>query len=289
MTPPVLQALARRAAHARDVWVPYIRRAALVAGLLPGHTDYTRFIILGRSRSGSNFLRSLLNAHSQVTVFGEIFQSARGQDVRSIAWALPGYSQSARVLALFRSDPARFLETQVFHRFPPSTRAVGFKIFYYHAHEPAWEPAWTYLRAHREIHVIHIRRRNILETHLSRKRAILSDQWVKTSRHDPDAPLPPILLDYEECLADFVQTRAWETEYDRLFADHPKIEVVYEDLAADYRAEIARVQAFLEVDPEPVAPQTFKQSRQLLSQSIANYAELKARFQGTPWAEFFTE
>lgn len=289
MTPSLLQVLARRVAHERDIWVPYIRRAALVAGLLPGHTDYTRFIILGRSRSGSNFLRSLLNAHSQVAVFGEIFQSARGQDVRSIAWALPGYGQSARVLNLFRSDPTRFLETQVFHRFPPATRAVGFKIFYYHAHEPAWEPVWTYLRAHKDIHVIHIRRRNILETHLSRKRAILSDQWVKTSRHDPDAPLPPIHLDYEECLADFVQTRAWETEYDRLFADHPKIEVVYEDLAADYRAEIARVQAFLGVASEPVAPQTFKQSSRPLSQSIANYAELKARFQGTPWAEFFTE
>jgi hypothetical protein len=39
------------------------------------HRDYTRFIILGRSRSGSNYLRGLLNSHRRIVAFGELFRS----------------------------------------------------------------------------------------------------------------------------------------------------------------------------------------------------------------------
>jgi hypothetical protein len=37
-----------------------------------------------------------------------------------------------------------------------------------------------------------------------------------------------------------------------------------------------------------VNPSTFAQARQPLSKAIANYAELKERFSGTIWEEFFT-
>jgi hypothetical protein len=49
------------------------------------------------------------------------------------------------------------------------------------------------------------------------------------------------------------------------------------------------VQEFLGVDYENVQPQTYKQASRPLSDSIANYLELKRQFKGTPWEEFFTD
>ena len=172
-------------------------------GLLPGHDDYTRFIILGRSRSGSNLLRGLLNRHSQAIVFEEMFK-----DPAQIGWGLEGYPEGGRVLKRFQTNVLRFLEKDVFRVMPLEIKAVGFKIFYYHAVGTSLEPVWDYLKSHTEMHVLHIKRRNILKTHLSRKRAVLTDQWIDLSGEAVEQPV--VTLDYQECLQDFEQTRGWE-------------------------------------------------------------------------------
>lgn len=261
---------------------PYLRNLALEAGLSRGHDGYTRFIVLGRSRVGSNFLRGLLNSHSQITVFGELFQNKE-----EIGWAMPGYRQSNRLLKLFREEPVRFLESKVFRPFPKEVGAVGFKLFYYHAQDEVWRPLWDYLREETSIKVIHIRRENILKTHLSKQQADMTDVWVDTGGERKSRP--GVSLSYESCLEAFAQTRAWEQEVARHFAGHDRIEVIYETLAADYASEMARVQAFLGIQAEALAPETYKQPRKPLSQAILNYAELKERFAGTEWSSFFVE
>lgn len=92
--------------------------------LITGHMNYQKFIILGRSRSGSNFLHGLMNSHSQIHVFGEIFQNKD-----QIGWAMDGYPQDERVLQEFRSLPVEFIENRVFHKFPRQIRAVGLRFF----------------------------------------------------------------------------------------------------------------------------------------------------------------
>jgi len=259
-----------------------IKNWARDLGLLPGHTDYTRFIILGRSRSGSNLLRGLLTGHSQVIVFEEMFK-----DPGKIGWGLDGYPEEGRALERFQKDVLGFLERDVFRKMPLDIKAVGFKIFYYHAYGTSLEPVWTYLKEHRDVHVLHIKRRNILKTHLSRKRATLTDAWINLSGQSQ--ALPVVSLDYQECLQDFEQTRAWEQSHDELFMDHPHMEIIYEELAREQEKIISLVQEFLGLDPRPLQPQTHQQAREPLSQAIANYAELKEQFKGSPWEVFFTE
>ena len=87
---------------------------------------------------------------TQVVVYGEIFQNKK-----EIGWALPGFSNNARLMREFHQEPVRFVERRVFKKFQPRIRAVGFKIFYYHAQDEAWAPVWGYLRQHREIKVLH--------------------------------------------------------------------------------------------------------------------------------------
>jgi LPS sulfotransferase NodH len=252
--------------------------------LLPGRQDYTRFIVLGRSRTGSNFLRGLLNSHPQVVVYGEIFQNKK-----EIGWALPGFSNSARLMQEFHQEPVKFVEKRVYKKFPPNTRAVGFKIFYYHAQDEDWHPVWDYLKQQREVKVLHITRQNMLRTHLSRKLAMATDTWVDTSGQTSRPK--SVRLDYAECLQDFEQTWNWQQEYPRFFSEHEFMEIVYEDLAADYRPVMKDVLTFLGVEAnlDLIKPETFKQAQTPLSTAIENYQELKEKFSDTQWAPFFEE
>ena len=80
--------------------------------LIETSTDYTRFIILGRSRTGSNFLRGLLNSHPQIVTFGELFRNYDAVD-----WAYPGYQQTDAMMAQMQDDPVAFMEEEVFGGF----------------------------------------------------------------------------------------------------------------------------------------------------------------------------
>jgi hypothetical protein len=223
-----------------------------------------------------------LNAHPQVVAFGEVFR-----DTRDLDWDHTGYFQSPSIQQLVEREPARFLEKRLLGRYPRAVRAVGFKLFYYHARAGAQAGVWPWLLDHREIRVIHLKRRNLLETHVSRKRAALTGNWVNTSGR-PDTAVS-LTLDYDEVRKDFEQTRAWEAECDSAFARHPLLQVQYEQLASDYMSEARRLESFLGVEPRVVQPSTFRQSRQSLSATVTNYHELKAHFAGTPWLSFFTE
>jgi len=261
--------------------VQYVRHTALEKRWI-GQSDYTRFIVLGRSRVGSNLLRGLLNEHSQIVVFGEIFQNKN-----EIGWAMEGFPTDARTLAFFRHQPVQLLGQKLWRNYPNDIKAVGFKVFYYHARDPEWTAVWDYLQQDANLHVLHIKRRNLLEVHLSRKRAMLSAEWVNTG--GSTVKVEAISLDYNECLADFEQTRTWEQEADSFFSQQAILELFYEDLAADTEHEMGRIQEFLGVNDESVKPQTNKQRKRPLAEAIANFQELKSQFAGSPWESFFDE
>lgn len=261
--------------------VQYLRHYALEKRWV-GHADYKRFVLLGRSRIGSNLLRSLLNAHSQAVVFGEVFQNKD-----EIGWAMEGFPTNGRTQQLFLNQPIQLLEQKLWRNYPAEVTAVGFKLFYYHARDPAWQAVWPYLQQDPTLHILHLKRRNLLEVHLSRQRAVRSEQWVSTDGQT--APVGPITLDYEACVADFEQSRAWEREAETFFAYHPQLEIIYEDLATNMESEMGRIQQFLGLAYQPVQPKTHKQRQRPLAESIANYDQLKAQLAGSPWASFFEE
>lgn len=274
--------LKRQTKALKDQFSPSITKLAQELGLRPTTRDYTRFIILGRSRSGSNLLRGLLNSHSQVVTFEELFK-----DPENIGWGLDGYPVDNRTLERFANHTLEFIEQDLFTKMPVHIKAVGFKIFYYHAHSTSLAPVWEYLQADTRVHVLHIKRRNILKTHLSKKRAELTDSWINLTG-EKQKPVS-VKLDIEECRQAFEQTRAWEEKYDQFFVQHPTMEIVYEDLAQAYSTVMGEVQRFLGLDIEELQPQTYKQAHQLLSEAISNYGELKSAFQDSPWSGYFTE
>jgi Uncharacterized protein conserved in bacteria len=263
----------------------HLKNLALDLGLLRGHFTYNKFIILGEARSGSNFLRGLLNCHSQIVVFGELFRS---QD--SIGWELPEYDQylqSRSLISLIQTDPVRFLETKVFRKFPRQISAVGFKIFYYHAQDDSRKTVWTFLRNQKDLKIIHLKRNNSLRVLLSLKKAFMTNRWTDTFGVKEDDRV--ISLDCEECLRHFTWAYEVKKQYDIAFKDHQKIDIFYEKLSNHYESKIKYIQEFLGVKYEILKPSTFRQANQPLSKSIRNYFELKEKFKGTPWEEFFED
>jgi LPS sulfotransferase NodH len=215
-------------------------------------------------------------------VFGELFQ-----DRETINWAFPDFYGSKEERFSLQTNPVLFLEKEIFRIYPKEIDAVGFKIFYYHAQKENWKSVWRYLRDHKDLKVIHLRRKNILEAHLSWQRAVSTGKWINLTGESEN--VEQITLDYDECIDDFIKTRKWEQEYDAFFAQHEKLNVIYECLTKDPHFELQRIQEFLGVQEMALSAKTTKQRHQPLSEAISNYSELKQRFQGSPWAEFFEE
>ncbi|HLP47085.1 MAG TPA: hypothetical protein VK469_14125, partial [Candidatus Kapabacteria bacterium] len=148
--------------------INFSRLIAYFQNLNTNQREYVKYIILGHPRTGSNMLRGLLNENRHVVAFGELF---RFND--SIGWDYPGHHHKAKIeLQLINDDPIEFLQKKVFINFPHPVKAVGFKIFYFHAHSENWKPVWTYLHEQKNIKIIHIKRENVLKTHLSHTRAL---------------------------------------------------------------------------------------------------------------------
>lgn len=251
----------------------------LALGLIPGHTDYTRFIIGGMGRTGSNFLTTSLRSHSQVIAYGEIFNNAHPE---RIGWAYPGHQSTARTVALRERAPLEFIDTAVFRKAPRRIAAVGFKLFYYHAREEHWACVWPHLEA-MGVKVVHLKRRDLLALQLSMTKALESKEWSTTKeKKDKEGS---ISLAYEDCLKGFETVQGWQEAFDAFFPEH--LEIYYEDILDDYHGEMRRVQEYLGVEYQPTHSPLKKQSVLPLHQAIANYGELRERFSDGPWAYLF--
>jgi len=146
---------------------------------------------------------------------------------------------------------------------------------------------WPYLQGKKNLHVIHVKRRNSLKRLLSRSIGRRTQRWLNTDGKEENQK--PIQLSYKECLNEFTQARVLESKYDEFFKTSAVIEIWYEDLELDFTKEMTKIQHFLGISIANLAPLTYKQNRLSLSQAISNYEELKERFQGTSWATFFEE
>jgi len=260
-----------------------LMNTAIDLGLMRGHNDYTKFIIISRGRSGTNFLRGMLNSHSQIINFGEIFR-----EFGSIGWNLQGYGADERQKSLIRTDPIKFIDNYIYRKASIKTKAIGFKIFYYHAQNPEWIPVWEYLQQLKDLHVIHLTRQNRLATYLSTCIAQETKVWSvrtggKTTVHDS------MYVKYEDCLEFFEKTEELENHANLFFKNSKKLEITYENLSANIDAEMESVQNFLGVDQQSVKPASYKQNVKPLSDGIVNYSELKEKFSGSPWFKYFEE
>ena len=266
-----------------------------------------RFIVLGSARTGSNLLLSLLSAHPQIKTYGELFNLDM----------LPETS-----LLQVLDDPVTFLRQKVYQTHKSEIAAIGFKMFYEHLTRDyftklvdvsdaapqlrekytrfssfiesnyAWEilderfrTMWEFLRGDQSLAVIHLQRRNMLHTLISLKQAYMTSQWW--SLKGGLRTMPPVHLDPEECSRYFEKLSNSAAEADAAFAEHPKINMIYEDLIEKQQDTLQRIVDFLKVPHKSVTTRMKKQNLASPRETIDNYEQLKSYFRNTKWDVFF--
>jgi hypothetical protein len=175
------------------------------------------------------------------------------------------------------TDERTILERHVFCDYPPSIAAVGFALHRSGAPFGNWPGLWRRLIDDRELHVISLRRNNLLRRYLS---------W-RVMREPKADPPEPKRLAVDELRAEFAQRTSETLAFDRRFAGHPLLRLSYEELCADQGHALARVQAFLGVPPARLEPATERNPVRPLREAIDGFDALAAAFAATPWAAFF--
>lgn len=262
----------------------YLRHYAYEKGVLKGSRNYQRFIILSRKRSGTNFLRYMLDGHPAIETFGELFMSNS-----FIPWTKRGfefYKHSDRYVRQLRDNPVSFLHSAVFKNYPEEIKAVGFKIFPTHALDPETKPIWKHLKEDKELKVIYLIRENYLANLVSKKQAIETQQWIS---HKGPTKAAPVHFDAQYLEEKLQEHENVENYYRHYFRNSQMLELTYEELVANKRKWEKNILHFLGVPYRNLTPETSKQSKSTLSERIENYSELKTYFSGTKWERFFQD
>jgi LPS sulfotransferase NodH len=236
--------------------------------LLVLRRNVVRFVILFPGRTGSTFLVSALDAHPDIEAKGEVLDGLRskGVDVQR-AWL------------------DRYFRTPFVGRH----RAVGFKTklrdVFDQEHFAAAIERYDAL-------VIVLDRRNDVKHAVSRITArVLRERTGRWNRYEGSDELGLIEVDPDD-FAERLTAVEDEKRVIRDFADslgRPYLDLDYEDLLADPDATFGRVFDLLGVRRVPVQGATFKNTSDDLGEVIANFADLRSRYVGTPYEAMFDE
>lgn len=231
-----------------------------------GHSDFTRFIVLSRSRTGSNLLISLLNSHPNIFCENEVFAKLNGRNHEDIL--------------------ARVYAKQAIH-----IKAKGFKIFYYHPTDDKLSDIWNTLISDKSVKVIHLKRRNVLRTVTSRKILESTKEYMRRKSNGCNDIKPKKTeFSVRELHFLFNETRNYENKAENDFQNHDLLSLYYEDLARDTDETVKKIVKFLGINHmHPSSTNLAKQNPQQLEVLINNFYELKSAFLETEWEPFFEE
>src|SRR5579884_270248 len=257
----------------------------------------TPFVILSKPRSGSSFLRDMLNSHPDIRVYGELLLPAPSwerplwepNDLEFARVFVTRHIRRPRLRATRPYWTMRYLE-RVFDQ--PSCRAVGMKLMYEQVRQ--WPETWAYLLAKR-VRVIHLVRRNLLDLFLSDAVREQTGIWHVTNDGRPEMPGKKrsldglrIRLDPDELVRSLDHLASNQESFRRWvrLSKIPAIEIEYEQLVAEHEL-FAGVLAFLGLDPDDwktLRTGHEKVNTKSHTELIENIDEVEARLSRTPYA-----
>jgi LPS sulfotransferase NodH len=229
-----------------------------------GHKDYVKFIIIARSRTGSNLLISYLNKHESVIALGEMFQNLYNRDSQHI-W------------------------NKIFSKKSSKIKAVGFKIFYYHPEHSDDHRVWEFIKSDPQIRIIHLKRLNVLRTIVSQaiadKTGAYSKRWYNTAKVELEDKR--ITLNRTEVLKKLEQVKKWENDTDLAYRGHKLLNIQYEELVSEKNGCMKKVFTFLGLEPTDTTTNMKRQNSESLHDLVINYDELKKDFKDSDWSYLF--
>ena len=266
--------------------------------------DNSTFIVmLARQRSGTNPLRSVLDAHPDVFCSPEIFHPQPSPEAHLevemnyfefLERHLKG--DIKQVLTSLDSQERVFLDYLSYLRCFSDKRYVLLDVKYNSTHtldgpwrEVSREPELFLLIRRHGLRVLNLTRRNYLRYYLSWLKANESDRWTIDAGADGDDPV--VTVDPDAMIFHLELCRSENDAIAASFSEYPRyLEVEYDDLFPELgeppsREELARIAAWLAIPPAfPAEPPRYrKQAVRPLGETIANYGEVVEALRGTPF------
>ena len=245
----------------------------------------TLFVVLTTQRSGSGWLVDLLDDHSSVAAYEELFRVTDTTVSGHGATAVPRFEVMVRPKAWSISPglaPKRYHYVRGLARAHPDTWAVGFKLMYDQTRDhPGLIAALTLARAR----FIHLIRRDLLSAVISFDVAQERDRW----HYYAGETSPPLCVRADAAsLPGRLQERDREIErFRRRLArlPVPVHEVVYEDLVARRDIVLKEVLDFLRVPPaeRPLRSSLVRPARARAVDLVENRDDVLAVLAGTPY------
>ena len=208
----------------------------------------TPYLVLTRSRTGSNMFKDYLNSHPKVKSMAELFRTNEGLDVEATIKKV--YDQ------------------------PDEIDASGFKLFYYHPNDGSPSEIWDRLKGISNMKTISLRR-NPLRCSVSSEIMRLSTQHKQEVGEDV-VPLEEkrIEVDVNIFLNQIEHIESLRRELnDNLYAE--PYEVWYDDLVADGQVVMDGVFHHLGLNSHPIQTNLQKQNPESLQELVSNYDELR--------------
>ena len=236
-------------------------------GQIGKNRKYQKFVIISRSRTGSNLLCDLLNSHPKIEANRELFHNTNAHSCREI-WE------------------------SLFVKKYWNIKYVGFKIFYYHPLKSVDKEVWDFIENDKTIKIIHLTRKNMLRTIISREIAIQTNVWIDQGGGNAD---PISLLDkrfeinIDLCLKKIEETKTWEKQTSTIFLAHPVIELTYEELTADTQKAMNRIYSFFNLTYYPATSDVRRQNPETIKNLIINYDELATVLLNEGYSDFLEE
>ncbi len=274
------------------------------------------FVILSTQRSGSTFLRIWLNSHSEINSHGEVFlkhyQSPDG--FRRYCFNKSFFCKTSFQLHHTRISRALGLQfisrtlidgylddllenpshpgpwsdidnrNQLIAKAPASFS--GFKLMYNTF--DAYRGLQEWARENPSLMVLHMTRRNLLKSFISRRR--MAENKIA---HTKSGTLnhKPVYIKLKNLQRYIETTHATRRQFRSLLEKrHPFLELSYEDMFADRHEFVAKILTFFSLPYEEMEPPTMRKiSSSRLENEVKNCDEVIRFLSGTPNEQFLSD
>ena len=236
----------------------------------------TNFIVAGTQRSGTTYIRHCLNSHDNIICHGEVFQKRYKDDDGYYAYLEKSHLRKVRHYLFRRGIVNQYLD-QLYEK--TGETSVGIKLMHNQIQyiPYAFPMAVSYIKKN-NIKVLHVVRRNVLKTHISRVTAMKRNMYhakqvqqiVKINIDISDLVSQLKKIDYENI--------AWQN----IFGAGDYMRLVYEDFVSCKEVKTKEILDFLEVGThQQLHSNNVKINPDDMRDLIINYNEMADCLTGT--------
>ena len=216
------------------------------------HLRDDKFLVSCAARSGSTMLCSLIRSHPQAICHGEVLAQEGSPPLAGM------YQRKLKENPEFGSSvcryrdrhPERFLYDIVFN--PQGHRCVGFKFKTDEAFQPRFKPFREIVAADKDIKVIHLIRRNLLDQYVSHR--VVEKTGLTLLRLPEERPqVAPFTVDIEHFIAYAKDVNQRQQAAFDLYREHRCITLAYEDIVAPESSALDGLKVFLGITNRPLS------------------------------------